>query len=142
MKRTWLTLALAAIHLAVFAQGKVTTGNDANHLVVFAANAALLPARYAPYAGQPVPQLGTPDDQFKYFTVADCDSRTANDWITLSNIPAQPVDAAILISDTMIADERFSVCKCREPVAGTATRHSIGRGRKLCATGRGIFRCV
>jgi hypothetical protein len=36
---------------------------------VFATNAALLPARYAPYAGQPLPQSGTPNDQFQYFTV-------------------------------------------------------------------------
>lgn len=56
-------------HLAAFAQGKVTTGNDANHLVIFATNAASLPTRYAPYAGLPVPQMGTPDDQFQYFTV-------------------------------------------------------------------------
>ena len=69
MKARFLTLALAAIDLAAFAQGKVTTGNDGNHLVVFATNAASLPARYAPYAGLPVPQMGTPDDQFQYFTV-------------------------------------------------------------------------
>lgn len=63
MKATLLTLVFAAIHLAAFSQGNVTTGNDANHLVVFA-SAASLPARYAPYAGQTAPY-----DQLQNFTV-------------------------------------------------------------------------
>ena len=68
MKTTLLTSLAAFIHVAAFGQGKVTTGNDANHLVIFD-SAAYLPGRYAPYAGLPVPQMGTPDDRFQYFTV-------------------------------------------------------------------------
>jgi hypothetical protein len=69
MKIVLLALAMVVSQLAACAQGRVTTGNDANHLVVFATNAASLPARYASYAGQPVPQIGTTNDQFQYFTV-------------------------------------------------------------------------
>ena len=68
MKTALPVLFMVITCLQAFAQGKVTLANDVNHLVVFATNAALLPARYAPYAGQPVPQLETSNDQFQYFT--------------------------------------------------------------------------
>lgn len=61
------TLVITFIHFAAFSQGKVTFANDTYHLVVFV-NSSSLPVRYAPYTGLPVPQMGTPNDQFQYFT--------------------------------------------------------------------------
>ena len=57
MKKTLLTLTVASIHVAAFAQGKVTFNNGPNHLVVFGSGVV---GQYAPYAGLPVPQIPNP----------------------------------------------------------------------------------
>ena len=97
MKTTLLALALAAIPLPALAQAKVTFGNDANHLVVFTGSLFDLPVVYRPYAGLAVPQLGTPNDQFQYFT-AELYAGTSPTGLTLQSTLAPagmagPVDA-------------------------------------------------
>jgi hypothetical protein len=67
MKKSLLTLALAAIQLAVFAQGKVTFGNDANHLITVEPMSAL-PGGMPWLAGKPVPQIGTVNDMMSSLT--------------------------------------------------------------------------
>jgi hypothetical protein len=59
MKTTLFTLALAAIHLSAFAQGKVTFGNDANHLVML---------RQRDWTLIAAPQVGTPNDVMGHLT--------------------------------------------------------------------------
>ena len=70
MKTTLLTLALAAIHLAAFAQGKVTFGNDANHLLVVVDDALKLwfAGKDPALAGLPAPQINTPYDVMSSLT--------------------------------------------------------------------------
>lgn len=63
MKTTLLTLALATFHLATFAQGKVTFGNDANHLLVVGPN-----LKNAALIGLAAPQIGTPNDVMSSLT--------------------------------------------------------------------------
>jgi hypothetical protein len=123
MKKSLFTLALAAIHMTAFAQAKVTLGNDASHLVVFTGDTFALPPEYRPYAGQPVPQMGTPDDQFQYLTVellagltpisltlestlapagqaGLADGRIANQEVILTDIPAGDAFFQIQIWET------------------------------------------
>jgi hypothetical protein len=123
MKKSLLALTLAAISLAAFAQGKVTFGNDADHLVVFAGSLFDLPVEYRPASGQPVPQLGTANDQFQHFTAELYagtsptgltlqstltpaglaglpDGRIRNQAVTLSDVPAGTAFFQILIWET------------------------------------------
>ncbi|MEI2722205.1 MAG: hypothetical protein V9H26_01305 [Verrucomicrobiota bacterium] len=44
MKKTLLTLALTAVCVGAFAQGKINVLNDANHAVYFASDNSLVPA--------------------------------------------------------------------------------------------------
>lgn len=70
MKKALVTLALAAIHLSAFAQGRVTFGNDANHLIVVDTNAfrLMIAGKNAALAGLAVPQIGTPNDVMSSLT--------------------------------------------------------------------------
>jgi len=56
MKRILVTSLLAVACVSAMAQGKVTFGNNADHLVVFTSDAASLTAAYKAMAGLPVPQ--------------------------------------------------------------------------------------
>jgi hypothetical protein len=70
MKTTWLAMALSVIQLAAFAQGKVTFGNDANHLIVVSNNALWLgyAGKNPALAGLPAPQIGTANDVMSSLT--------------------------------------------------------------------------
>jgi hypothetical protein len=123
LKKALLSMTLVAIHLAAFAQGKVIFGNDAGHLVVFTGSLFDLPVEYRPYAGQPVPQLSAPGDQFQYFTAELYAGRSptgltlqstlrppglaglpdgwiGNQPVTLSDVPAGTAFFQILIWET------------------------------------------
>jgi len=67
-KTIFLTLAIAAFPLVASAQGKVTFGNDANHMV-------MIWSRYAPYYPGVLiaaPQVGTPNDVMSSLTAQLC----------------------------------------------------------------------
>jgi hypothetical protein len=70
MKTTFLTMTLAAFHLTGFAQGKVTFGNDANHLIVVSNDALWLgyAGKNPALAGLPAPQIGTANDVMSSLT--------------------------------------------------------------------------
>ena len=84
LKKALVSLTLATFPLGVFAQAKVTFGNDADHLVVFTGSLFDLPVEYRPHAGLPVPQLGTSSDQFQYFT-AELYAGTSPTGLTLQS---------------------------------------------------------
>ena len=70
MKVFLFTLALATFHLATFAQGKVTFGNDANHLIVIDPNGIWLgwAGKNPALAGLAAPQTGTVNDVMSSLT--------------------------------------------------------------------------
>jgi hypothetical protein len=74
MKKTLATLATVAIAVGAFAQGKVTFGNDAAHLIVFGDSPGLLASasgqNFASMAGQAIPQLGTTANTLNLFSAS------------------------------------------------------------------------
>ncbi|SPE50017.1 exported hypothetical protein [Verrucomicrobia bacterium] len=58
LKKTLLTISLAAASVAAFAQGKVTLANDSSSLYVLAAMPGSYLSSDAAYAGQPIPISG------------------------------------------------------------------------------------
>lgn len=67
MKKTLAILATCAIAVGAFAQGKVTFGNDANHLIVVSANLANTGKNTA-LQGLAAPQIGTANDVMSSLT--------------------------------------------------------------------------
>ena len=61
MKKTLVVLAVCVVAVGAFAQGKVTFGNDANHLIVINSDPALA-KNDAALAGVAAPQIGTASD--------------------------------------------------------------------------------
>lgn len=72
MKKTLAILAACAVATGAFAQGKVTFGNDANHLIVFTTDVGSLTSAsgtsFASLAGLALPQLGTAQNTANLFT--------------------------------------------------------------------------
>lgn len=64
MKKTLAILATCAVAVGAFAQGKVTFGNDANHLITVINDGARLTAsgKSGALAGLAAPQIGTAND--------------------------------------------------------------------------------
>lgn len=64
MKKTLAILAICAVAVGAFAQGKVTFGNDGNHLVQVINDGARLTqsGKTAALAGLAAPQIGTPNN--------------------------------------------------------------------------------
>lgn len=142
MKKTLLTMTLAAIHLAAFAQGKVTFGNGPTHLIVFTSDSFQLPAQYAPYAGLPVPQMGTPNGQLQYFTAqllagtsstslslqstltpagftGFADGRMGSQTVTLSGVPAGTAFFQVIIWETAGGSYANATVRGESPVFQT-----------------------
>ena len=69
MKKTLVTLALALASIASFAQGKLTLGNDANHLVRYNVDVGSNSPAFAPRAGLPVGQILGTNDGFSSLTL-------------------------------------------------------------------------
>jgi hypothetical protein len=67
MKKTLVVLAVCAVAVGAFAQGKVTFGNDANHLIVINADPALAKGNAA-LAGLAAPQIGVANDVMSSLT--------------------------------------------------------------------------
>lgn len=59
MKKILITAAMVVACAGAFAQGKVSFGNDASHLLVFTTDASFLTAPYKAMAGLPVSQGAT-----------------------------------------------------------------------------------
>jgi hypothetical protein len=67
MKKTLAVLAACVVAVGAFAQGKVTFGNDANHLIVVAADLANTGKNTA-LQGLAAPQIGTANDVMSSLT--------------------------------------------------------------------------
>jgi hypothetical protein len=72
MKKTLAILTTCVLAVSAFAQGKVTFGNDGNHLIVFVNDPSRLTSasgqNFASLAGLALPQLGTAQNTLNLFT--------------------------------------------------------------------------
>jgi hypothetical protein len=86
MKRVLLTIALSMACAGAFAQGKVSFGNDSNHLLVFGTSglASASGVNYSAWAGLPIPQLGTANSEMQNFT-AQLWAGTSSSSLTLAS---------------------------------------------------------
>jgi len=88
MKKTLATLAICAVAVGAFAQGKVTFGNDANHLltVVNDGSRLTLAGKNAALAGLPAPQIGTANDVLTSLTAQLMGGASAGSMVLQSTL--------------------------------------------------------
>jgi hypothetical protein len=116
MKKLLITTAITMACVGAFAQGKITFGNNDSHLIVFTADAGMLPTAYKSLAGLPVPQLGTTANTFSFFTAELVYGVTAG---TMNNIYSVAAGQAGF-SDGRLANKNINL------TAGTVAGGSTG----------------
>lgn len=142
MKKTLAILATCAIAVGAFAQGKVTFGNDANHLIVVSGNLANT-GKNAALAGLAAPQIGTASDVMSSLTAqlwAGTSAGTLSLQSTLN--PAglagladgRLANATVVLSGIAGGATGFYQILIFETAAGNYAGASTGQGRWFAST--------
>lgn len=142
MKKTLAILATCAIAAGAFAQGKVTFGNDANHLIVVSGNLAGTGKNTA-LQGLAAPQIGTASDVMSSLTAQLWGGTSAGTLALQSTLnPAglagladgRLANATVVLSGIAGGATGFFQILIFETAAGNYTAASTGLGRWFAST--------
>lgn len=145
MKKLFVTAVVTLACVGAFAQGKVTFGNDASHLVQFTTDTTHLTANYTSLAGLAVPQAGGASAQnMGLFTVELLAGATAGNLSVFSTVNGAAVGLAdgrfpnttVTLAGLPGGTAAFFEVRIWEAAAGSfaATQTGAGRTTYLQAT--------
>lgn len=137
MKRLLLTAVLTVACVSAFAQGKVTFGNDANHLITFSTDNAHLTALYSSFNGLAVPQSGAIN--MGLFTAELLAGTTAGNMTVVSSVNGAAAgfndgripNTTVTLAGIPSGAPAFFEVRLFETLAGTWAATQTGPGRTL-----------
>jgi hypothetical protein len=138
MKKLFVTAVVTLACVGAFAQGKVTFGNDANHLVQFATDTTHLTSTYSSLSGLAVPQSGGASSiNMGLFTVELLAGSTAGNLSVFSTVNGAAIGLAdgrfpnttVTLTGLPGGTPAFFEVRIWEAAAGSYAATQTGAGR-------------